>query len=347
MKNRIVRAKIKITFVVAFVACCALRLLAGSEPEISDRSPDKKYALWQQYADKQPYLGDVKLIDCKTREPVLTFDEQVEPFSKKLLWAKDSRRLAYFNDANQDEGGFTKIFFRDETTFKEATLPDLAAPPLPTTAANTNNSKTRTRVEPLRWTDHGDLILEKEIISKDWGRAALEITIAFDQQHQATVAKSEPEPSSVVDYMLLLPSDTFEGPAANWLYVMRANGNTIDKKNGYMSCPGDGAQPEFELALFRYRDGRPLLAFCAGELEGEDSVSLRFYELGGNGKMQPIDRWLFPVPDGGYDRETASTKANWKFKVPQTGKTITIQSPDGKKILYKLTWNGERFERSK
>ena len=58
----------KAIFVVGFLAACGLRSLTGSEPEISDRSPDKKYALWQKYVDKQPYLGDVKLIDSKNRE---------------------------------------------------------------------------------------------------------------------------------------------------------------------------------------------------------------------------------------------------------------------------------------
>ena len=120
----------KTIFVVAFFAACGLRSLTGSEPEISDRSPNKKYALWQRYADKQPYLGDVKLIDFKTREPILTLDEQVEPFSKKLLWAKDSQRFAYFNDASHSEGGFTKIFFSNGTIFEEAKLPNLPDPPV-------------------------------------------------------------------------------------------------------------------------------------------------------------------------------------------------------------------------
>jgi hypothetical protein len=53
----------------------------------------------------------------------------------------------------------------------------------------------------------------------------------------------------------------------------------VDLANGYMSCTGDGAQPEFEVALFRYRDGRPLLAICQGELEGPDSVYLEFFEF--------------------------------------------------------------------
>ena len=340
---------VKTIFAVAFLAACGLRLLTGSEPDISDRSPDKRYALWQQYADKQPYLGDVKLIDSKTRQPVLTLDEQVAPFAKKLLWAKDSQRFAYFNDASHDEGGFTRIFFRDGTTFEEAKLPDLPAPPLPPAAGDTKGSETRARIEPLRWTDAGELVVENELINKDWGRTALEITITFDAQRHATVVKAEPEPPSIVDYFLLLPYDTFEGDADGWFDLMRVNGNTIDKKNGYMSCPGDGAQPEFEVALFRYRDGRPLLALCNGELEGDDSVFLHFFELGTNGKMQPVDHWLLPVPEHQYkyDPETAK-KADWQFKLPRTGKTIIIRSNNAaRKTLYKLTWNGERFEKGK
>ena len=69
---------------------------------------------------------------------------------------------------------------------------------------------------------------------------------------------------SILDYFLLLPADTFEGPPYAWLYVMRANGEIIDKENGYLSGGADGAQPSFDVALFRYRDGRPLLALCSG-----------------------------------------------------------------------------------
>ena len=130
---------------------------------------------------------------------------------------------------------------------------------------------------------------------------------------------------------------------------MRANGNIIDKKNGYMSCPGDGAQPEFEVALFRYRDGRPLVALCSGELEGDDSVFLQFFELGPNGKMQSVDHWLLPVPDHQYKYDPeAPKKPDWQFKLPRTDKTISIRSNNtAHKTLYKLTWNGERFEKSK
>ena len=67
---------------------------------------------------------------------------------------------------------------------------------------------------------------------------------------------------SIVDYFLLLPSDTFEGASpSSWLTFPKQPGSgSVDAANGYMSCTGDGAQPEFELALLRFTDGRPLLA---------------------------------------------------------------------------------------
>ena len=164
-----------------------------------------------------------------------------------------------------------------------AQLPDLPKP-------DGSNSETTKRVEPIRWLESGDLLLESELQNKAGARAALQITVGFEQGNQPMIRKSEKEKMSVLDYFLLLPPNTFEGPAYTWLNVMRANGELIDKENGYMSAPGDGAQPEFELALFRYRDGRPLLALCAGELEGADSVQLQFFELNADGKMQKISR---------------------------------------------------------
>ena len=111
--------------------------------------------------------------------------------------------------------------------------------------------------------------------------------------------------------------------------------------NGYISCTGDGAQPEFEVALFRYRDGRPLLAVCAGELEGPDSVYLDFFELGSDGKMKKMRRSIFPVADAGND------KGDWRFQLPREGKTILVRNQRSGKILRKLTWNGEKFQDAK
>ena len=145
---------------------------------------------------------------------------------------------------------------------------------------------------------------------------------------------------TVVDYYLLLPEKTFETPAQDWLQ----NATVVDKENGYMSVTGDGAQPSFEVALFRYRDGRPLLAVCEGELEGDDLVIINFYRLGADGRMEKASRRIFPIEDrwsGGADEPDLSR--NWYFELPRHGRTVLVRSLKTKKVLHRVNWNGEKF----
>ena len=133
----------------------------------------------------------------------------------------------------------------------------------------------------MEWLKAGDLVLESEVLNDAWGRAASKITIGFDQENRASIRNVEQEKVSIVDYFLLMPADLFEGPPSVWLRHARTGGEAylcnaeprekhVDEKNGYMSCGGDGAQASFDVALFRHRDGRPLLALCqAGEPEVE------------------------------------------------------------------------------
>lgn len=140
---------------------------------------------------------------------------------------------------------------------------------------------------------------------------------------------------TVVDYYLLLPKDTFEGTAAEWLKFLRQPScGVVDLKNGYMSCTGDGAQPSFEVALFRQSDGRPLLALCTGELEGDASVYLTFYKLGTDGKMHALPRGFFPVKD---------SPGRLRFDLPREGRTIRVREAKSVKIRQLLTWDGEKF----
>jgi hypothetical protein len=144
---------------------------------------------------------------------------------------------------------------------------------------------------------------------------------------------------TIVDYYLLLPDKTFETPASNWL----KNASVIDKQNGYMSVSGDGAQPSFEVALFRYRDGRPLLAVCEGELEGDDSMTLSFYELGRDGKMHPAPRKIFPVGDAWSKGGEEPQPQSWYFDLPRNGRTVLVRNLKTKKVVHRVTWNGEKF----
>ncbi|HEX4639481.1 MAG TPA: hypothetical protein VH170_08340 [Chthoniobacterales bacterium] len=144
---------------------------------------------------------------------------------------------------------------------------------------------------------------------------------------------------TIVDYYLMLPNKTFETPARDWLN----NATVIDKQNGYMRVTGDGAQPSFEVALFRYRDGRPLLAVCEGELEGDDRVNVKFYELGRDGKMRNASRRIFPISDSWSTGDYNDKYADYRFELPRHGRTVLVRSAKTKKILHKVTWNGEKF----
>ena len=156
---------------------------------------------------------------------------------------------------------------------------------------------------------------------------------------EASPQAADEKKMTVIDYYLLLPEKTFEAPPRAWL----TNAKVIDKQNGYMSVTGDGAQPNFEVALFRYHDGRPLLAICQGELEGDDRVGLSFFELGSNGKMHELSRKIFPIGDqwssGDYDKRYE----DFRFELPRHGRIVLVRSAKTKKILHHVTWNGEKF----
>ena len=146
---------------------------------------------------------------------------------------------------------------------------------------------------------------------------------------------------TVVDYFLRLPDKTLEAAPRAWL----GNAQVIDKQNGYISITGNGAQPSFQVALFRYRDPARagLLALCSGELEGHDSVTLDFFELGADGKMHKASRRVFPIGDRRSSGEYESKYEDLQFELPRQGRTILVRSQKSGKVLRKFTWNGEKF----
>ena len=328
----------------AFLLSAALSLTAGER--IDCKSPDGKFALRETFNELNPIHGDSAIIENGTSKVAVQLHGDEPAGSEKLVWSKDSRRVASFRYDWQN--GTTKIFFRNGAIFEGIKMPELPSPQLPDLPKpDGSNSETIKRVEPIRWLESGDLLLESELQNKAGARAALQITVGFEQSNQSMIRNREKEKMSVLDYFLLMPPDTLEGPAFSWLNVMRANGEVIDKENGYLSCSGDGAQPEFELALFRYRDGRPLLALCNGELEGTDSVQLKFFELGADGHMRQISRPVLPGAKLKNDPGTGYVKEGWQFELPRTGKTIRVRAQKDGKILHKFTWDGAEFVEQK
>jgi len=171
------------------------------------------------------------------------------------------------------------------------------------------------------------------------GRVFILIVLAVEICFSYSLRAADEKKMTVVDYYLLLPEKTFETPAREWLN----NATILDKENGHISISGDGAQPSFDVVLFRYRDGRPLLAICSGELEGDDRVTLEFFELGADRKMRKASRKIFPIGDswssGDYDKKYE----DYRFELPRHGRTVLVRSAKTKKVLHKVTWNGEKF----
>lgn len=323
-------------FCLSFSFCVA-------DEYLTSKSPDEKFALHVSRGDKQPFPQSCEIVDSKTRQVILALDKDsyFDP-GAKLVWSDDSQWAAYFTVTGEveDDAG-TRVFVRKDSGFEEIKMPHLPPPKEPERAHRSDDR--HSRIIPIRWTKPGLLELEYEIVSDVWGRTADHVSIQFDKNYGLPVAKSEPEAPSIVDYYLLLPKDTFETPPRHWLHNAK-----VDKENGYMDVSGDGAQPSFQVALFRYRDGRPLLAVCSGELEGDDYVIINFYRLGADGRMEKASRRIFPIEDrwsGGADEPDPSR--NWYFELPRHGRTVLVRALKTKKVLHRITWNGEKFVQEK
>jgi hypothetical protein len=330
-----------VSFVVA-IGCCLSSSFCDADAYLTSKSPDGKFALHVSRGDKQPFPQSCEIVDSKTRKVILELDKDkaFDP-DARLVWSNDSQWAAYCTvTKDYEDDAATRVFLRNGDSFDEIKMPDIVPPKFSTDASSPDDQ--HPRIRPSHWTKPGLLELEYEILSDSRGRTAEQISIQFDKDHQASVVKSEPERPSIVDYYLLLPKDTFETPPRQWLHNAIA-----DKENGYMVVSGDGAQPSFQVALFRYRDGKPLLAICEGELEGDDSVSLKFFELGADGRMHEIPRKIFPIGDFWISDEGNSKYADFQFELPRHGRTVVVRNLKTKNVLHKITWNGKKFIQDK
>jgi len=332
---------LKRTLILISLAIWFAFLPCDADEYVESKSPDGKFALHVTRGDKQPFPQSDAVIERATRKVIIELDKDaLYAPDAKLVWSADSNRFAYVRETNQDPHAVgTRVFQRNGATFDEIKLPDLPQPKLPSQASR--SEKDRVYIKPVRWPDATSLELNYEIITDDGWRGAETISLKFDGQSSPTIVKTEAEPVSILDYFLLLPDDTLETPPRHW----RQYANAIDKKNGFMSAGGDGAQPNFQVALFRYRDGRPLLAVCQGD-EGTDytrCVSVQFFDLGADGKMKKLDRKIFPVRDEYDSGEQNKKYQDFRFIFRRQSRTVLVLSAKTEKILHKVTWNGEKF----
>jgi hypothetical protein len=336
---------LKRTLILISLAIWFAFLPCDADEYVESKSPDGKFALHVTRGDKQPFPQSDAVIERATRKVIIELDrDALYAPDAKLVWSGDSKRFAYVRETNQDPHTVgTRVFQRNGATFDEIKLPDLPQPKLPSQASR--SEKDRVYIKPVRWRDATSLELNYEIITDDGWRGAETISLKFDGQSSPTIVKTEAEPVSILDYFLLLPDDTLEVPPRHW----RQYANVIDKKNGFMSVEGDGAQPNFQVALFRYRNGRPLLAVCqAGgeaDLEIDDTrcASVQFFDLGADGKMKKLDRKIFPVRDVWDSGELNKKYQDFRFIFRRQSRTVLVLSAKTEKLLHKVTWNGEKF----
>jgi hypothetical protein len=321
--------------------CFAARI--NADDETTGKSPDGQFALGH------PADGNLAIVETRTHR--VAADLGPDAFETYLLWSADSQRVAYFNENAETMVGSTRVFFRRGQAFDEIELPELPAPkPSAPAAPDASHEQTVRRVEPIRWLKSSELVLENELQNRGWGRIALEITVGFDEEQSAFIDKAEPQETSIIDYLVQLPMRTFEAPSLDTLRFLRGKrGTVIDKKNGYIRCLGDGGQGDFGVALFRYRNGRPLLVVSTGNTDDTEVrkwTFLQFFGLGTDGKMDRLPDSIFPLADSGRGDDGQGSR-KWRFELPRYGKTILVRNPSSGKTLRKIIWNGEKFQNDK
>jgi hypothetical protein len=176
-------------------------LLAAPEAKdiIRDRSPDGKFAL---RITKDDMGGSAAIIDLKGKGEVATLEVyQNYTEQARLVWSKDSQRVAYFEPDRR--GGSTTIYFRNGDKFEDVDLPELPECRIEAAEGDTHVKTVETTIAPQKWLSSGALVLRLHsgelMESGDSQReksCTQIVTIAFDSSHKAsveTVKKSDHE----------------------------------------------------------------------------------------------------------------------------------------------------------
>ncbi len=131
---------------------------------------------------------------------------------------------------------------------------------------------------------------------------------------------------SVLDYFRLLPNMSESGDRES--LIGKNSPHLIDNGNDYMQVTGDGAQPSFQIAVFRYR-GRDLVA-VSSVIGGPDY----FFDL-----------WRYERKK--WKNVTSSValaeNSSLHFVLPRRGTTIKVFRRNGT-LAAQLLWKNGRFD---
>ncbi|HEX4697335.1 MAG TPA: hypothetical protein VH254_06645 [Candidatus Udaeobacter sp.] len=174
------------------VACCVAypwQWLAAEE-ELKYPPPDGRFAL--RIIDEQK----VELIEKASSTVMIDLGEAWHnpgQVSQILVWSRDTKRVAYGNRGYKE--GEVSVYFWNGSSFEEATLPDDLPSPDITFPKDCGAVKNYGgAATPLRWSKSGDLELSSDLmmLCRESGATCtgeLRFTLAFDQQHHASVKK--------------------------------------------------------------------------------------------------------------------------------------------------------------
>jgi hypothetical protein len=150
----------------------------------------------------------------------------------------------------------------------------------------------------------------------------------------AVILQASAADKGIADYFLELPPQDFETHPALLLERIRrgdARNSFIDSRNGFMYVQGDGELIQLEIALFRYANGRPLLAIASAEYADNNFSYLSFFTEKGS-KMVPVNRAILPVGDS----------SDLRFELPRMGLTLIVRDSSGN-VVSRWTWNRTSF----
>ncbi len=133
---------------------------------------------------------------------------------------------------------------------------------------------------------------------------------------------------NVVDYYMLLPDKYFEADREQRLHWMLdpKRGAIVDIKNGYLYAPGDGAQTDIYVCLFKRSDSKFVIAVNYNDKNGVFESFLDFYVYQ-QGRLRNVTKSVMPI----------SFSQNLYYELPRDGTTIAVTNKLGKKV-YNLAW---------
>ena len=123
------------------------------------------------------------------------------------------------------------------------------------------------------------------------------IALALYTNSAQTKTPRSTQPQTVVDYYMLLPDKYFEASREQRLHWMLdpKRGAIVDIKNGYLFAPGDGAQTDIHVCLFKRSDGTYLIAVNYNDRNGVFESFLDFYSYA-DGSLREITARVLPIP---------------------------------------------------